>query len=132
MEEEQAGRPLSESATRFDWLRVEWEIEDGLELRIPPHSIQPLVENAIRHGLIRRRENAAVRIKIAKQEDGVEISVIDNGIGMENEKADVLLKSIAGQGIALRNIDLRLNRLYGAGLNIVSEPGAGTTVSFKI
>ncbi|OUS76158.1 hypothetical protein B1748_12890 [Paenibacillus sp. MY03] len=118
--------------TRFDWLRVEWEIEDGLELRIPPYSIQPLVENAIRHGLIRRRENATVRIKIAKQEDGVVISVIDNGIGMEKEKADVLLKSGAGQGIALRNIDLRLNRLYGAGLNIVSEPGVGTTVSFKI
>ncbi|WP_176835542.1 MULTISPECIES: ATP-binding protein [unclassified Paenibacillus] len=118
--------------TRFDWLQVQWEIDEGLEVRIPPYSIQPLVENAIRHGLKKVKQDAAIKIKIAKQEDGVEIAVSDNGIGMEEEKAAALLKSGPGQGIGLRNIDLRLNRLYGAGLNIKSAPGAGTTVSFVV
>lgn len=116
-----------------DRLHVEWEKDNELEmLQIPPYSIQPLVENAIRHGLMRRREGGTVRIKIAKREEGVEISVMDNGIGMEEEKAAALLRSGTDHSIALRNIDFRLKRLYGNGLNIVSAPGKGTTVSFVI
>jgi sensor histidine kinase YesM len=119
--------------TRFDWLHVEWETDNGLGLlQIPPYSIQPLVENAIRHGLMKHGQSVTVRIKLAKREDGAEISVIDNGIGMEEERVAMLLRSGESRGVALRNIDIRLNRLYGNGLNIVSAPGAGTKVSFVI
>jgi len=118
--------------TRFDWLQAEWEVDNGLNVQIPPYSIQPLVENAVRHGLMQRRQDATVRIKIARHEDGVVISVADNGVGIDEGRAAELLQSGTGTGIALRNIDLRLQRLYGSGLRIASMPGAGTTVSFVI
>lgn len=116
-----------------DLLHVEWEIDSDLEmLNIPPYSIQPLVENAIRHGLMKRRQIGSIRIKLAKHENGAKISVADNGVGMEEEKAAGLLKPGTSRGIALHNIDLRLKRLYGSGLTIASAPGKGTTVSFII
>lgn len=116
-----------------DWLQVEWEMDSDLEpMKIPPYSIQPLVENAIHHGLMSARQNGTIRIRLARQGDGLEISVADNGAGMKEEEVEALLKPGPGQGIALRNIDLRLNRLYGSGLKIASAPGAGTTVSFVI
>ncbi|XID95575.1 ATP-binding protein [Paenibacillaceae bacterium WGS1546] len=119
--------------TRYEnRLRVEWDIDEAAELpKIPPYSIQPLVENAIRHGVMKRNEAGTVRIKLAKRGDGTEISVMDDGVGMEEDIAARLLEKHSG-GIALRNVDLRLKRLYGTGLSIVSSPGAGTTVSFVI
>jgi two-component system sensor histidine kinase ChiS len=120
--------------TRFaDMLHVVWEVDEGLELlQIPPYSIQPLVENAVRHGLMKRIRGGTVRIKLSKCENGAQISVSDDGIGIEEEAAAALLGSGTGQGIALRNIDLRLQRLYASGLHIASSPGEGTTVSFII
>lgn len=123
-----------EQARYGDRLQVEWEINGNTEdLHIPPYSIQPLVENAIRHGLMKRAEGGIVRIRLSKLDVGAEISVIDNGIGMSDEVVAGLLEPAADRkGIALRNVDFRLKRLYGRGLNIASAPGAGTTVSFVI
>lgn len=120
--------------TRFsDWLHVEWELDGGLELlQIPPYSIQPLVENAIRHGLMTRSRAGTVRIMITKGEGVVEISVSDDGTGIAADKVAELLQPGTSGGIGLRNIDLRLKRQYGGGLRIASSPGAGTTVSFVI
>lgn len=120
--------------TRFeDRLQVEWEIDRNIELlRIPPYSIQPLVENAIRHGLMKRAEGGTVRITLRKQGDIAEISVFDDGVGMDEEIVSRLLEANAAGGIALRNVDLRLKRLYGVGLKIASTPGKGTTVSFVV
>ncbi|MCU6709976.1 ATP-binding protein [Paenibacillus sp. J5C_2022] len=120
--------------TRFDdRLQVDWEIDDGIEaLRLPPYAIQPLVENAIHHGLMERREGGKLRIKLTKRGDGAEITVSDNGVGMSKEVLAGLLKPASEDGVALRNVDLRLKRLYGSGLSITSAPGEGTTVSFII
>jgi sensor histidine kinase YesM len=117
---------------RFDWIRVEWEIDREWDVRIPPYSIQPLVENAIHHGFHVRKPDASVKIRIQRLADGIEIAVSDNGIGMTDEKVAGLLGSGEDASVALRNINLRLTRLYGSGLAIASEPGKGTTVSFII
>ncbi|MFD0958410.1 hybrid sensor histidine kinase/response regulator [Paenibacillus chungangensis] len=120
--------------TRFDdRLQVEWEVDDGLEaLRLPPYSIQPLVENAIHHGLMERREGGKLLIKLIQRSDGAEVIVSDDGVGMSEEVVAGLLKPAAEGGVALRNVDLRLKRLYDAGLSISSSPGTGTIVSFVI
>lgn len=120
--------------TRFeDRLQVEWEVDSGLEsLRLPPYSIQPLVENAIHHGLTRRWEGGKITIRLLKRGDGAEIFVIDDGVGMGEETAAGLLKPESSGGIALRNVDQRLKRLYGSGLTIDSARETGTTVSFVI
>lgn len=108
-----------------DRLRVHYELEEGLRFQLPPLTIQPLVENAVNHGIMKRLRGGDITIRIASRTDEYEITVQDNGVGM---KAD----SPAGNGVALRNIDKRLQQVYGKGLQIHSVPGHGTTVRFQI
>jgi sensor histidine kinase YesM len=101
-------------------------------LQIPPLSIQPLVENAIRHGLRKTGCRGTVFVSIKKMIDGVKITVSDDGVGMPlNEQEKLAAQRIDG-GVGLRNIDMRLRKLYGTGLMIQSEPGKGTDVMFII
>src|SRR5699024_2986260 len=112
----------------------EWEIEEGLDFQIPPLSIQPLVENAVEHGVLKRMEGGKICIRITRHLNHYQIAVIDNGIGMGRERAEQLLKehpSVAS-GVGVANTHHRLKRLYGKGLTIESKIGQGTTVRFEI
>lgn len=116
-------------------LNVRWEIDPDLrELMLPPLSIQPLVENAVRHGLLGRDEGGDVTIRVKAMEGQAEISVTDNGVGMEEETMRRILekRAEATSGIGLFNTDRRLKQLYGQGLNIKSASNQGTTVSFVV
>ncbi|WP_217595839.1 ATP-binding protein [Cohnella sp. GbtcB17] len=117
-----------------DRLRVVWETEPGLEPYVPPLSIQPLVENAVKHGVLRQSEGGTVRIRILRADGLVRIEVGDDGVGMTAEQARQALSQPASgrHGVGLYNTNRRLKRLYGAGLHIVSQPGQGTTVSFEV
>lgn len=117
-----------------DRLRVVWETEPGLEPYVPPLSIQPLVENAVKHGVLRQSEGGTVHIRILRADDRVRIEVGDDGVGMSAEQARQALSQPASgrRGVGLYNTNRRLKRLYGAGLHIVSQPGQGTTVSFEV
>lgn len=117
-----------------DRLSVVWEVEPDICLLLPPLSIQPLVENAVRHGLLSRLKGGTVHIRIARQEYCTLIEVHDNGKGMEPEKVTQLLNpTMKGKrGIGVTNTNRRLKQLYGQGLSIVSKPDEGTTVSFVI
>lgn len=117
-----------------DRLQVQWEIEELDDLRIPPLSIQTLVENAVRHGILQQLKGGNIHIRARRVVNRVEIAVIDDGIGMDAEKVAQILTSQPDKkrGVGLLNTDQRLKQLYGEGLNIVSVPGEGTTVSFKI
>lgn len=115
-------------------LTVEWDVEPDIGLFLPPLSIQPLVENAVKHGLLSRSEGGTVRIRIARQDGFALIEVKDNGKGMDEEKVTQLLSpTMKGKGgIGIANTNRRLLQLYGRGLSIVSSPNEGTTVSFAI
>lgn len=126
---------------RFDErINVVWEVDEKVSegLQIPPLSIQPLVENALRHGILQRSKGGTVCIRVAA--DGpscVNIIVQDDGAGMDEEKLGSLLtrqKSNDGRrrGVGMANTDYRLKRLYGEGLRMESAPGKGTTVSFRV
>lgn len=112
-------------------LQIEWELDDLPWLRIPPLSIQPLVENAVRHGVLSRSSGGTVRIHLKGYDDYTEIAIIDNGVGMEEEKVRSVLEQNRG-GIGLRNTDRRLKQLYGKGLCIESTVKQGTVVRFSI
>lgn len=119
-------------------LRVEWKFDEGDEqlmtLQVPPYSIQPLVENAVRHGIMKRKEGGTVQIKLEKFDGGVRIAVEDDGVGIEPHVIQRLRQGYeeAGHaGIGLRNVDLRLRRIYGEGLKIESSDSY-TSVSFVI
>lgn len=103
-------------------------------LKIPPLSIQPLVENAVRHGITSRSSGGKIFIQITEYEDRSEATITDNGVGMDEKTVQGLLCTRSGnrQGVGLLNIDRRLKQIYGNGLLIQSYPEQGTTVSFVV
>lgn len=117
-----------------DRLEIEWEVDERLQLKLPPLSIQPLVENAVKHGILARSQGGKLLIRITDRPGYAEVEVVDNGVGMDNAVRERLLVPEEGEraGIGLRNTDRRLKQLYGKGLHIISEPGLGTTVRFTV
>ena len=106
-----------------DRLRVEWnvaaEVRDAM---VPTLFMQPLVENALRHGISRSPDGGTVAITATHDADTLEITVWNNG--------PPLLMAIKGhRGLGLRNTAERLERLYGAGgtLRIMNDPRGGVT-----
>ncbi|WP_246627574.1 hybrid sensor histidine kinase/response regulator [Paenibacillus solanacearum] len=123
-----------EKARFEDRLTVVWDVEPGIHLRLPPLSIQPLIENAVKHGLLSQNKGGTVHIRIAGEKGFTRIEVKDNGKGIEPDKiAQLLTPTFRGKrGIGLANTNRRLIQLYGQGLSIVSKPNDGTVVSFVI
>ncbi|KMY52410.1 sensor histidine kinase [Peribacillus loiseleuriae] len=129
--------------------RLLWNIsapEEYLNVKIPKLMIQPLVENAILHGIEKKRKQGYVLIKIEKVDNSsnLEITVEDNGLGIESETLKNInqeienngVSSFKGMGMALTNVNKRL-RLYYDGCNLtelhlISEHGKGTKVAFEI
>lgn len=117
-----------------DRLQVEWEIDRNIHLLLPPLTIQPLVENAVRHGVLSRSKGGTVYIQIRELDYSLKVTIKDNGAGMDEHKVRELLKTGTNDkiGIGLLNTDRRLKQLYGKGLLISSKPGEGTSISFEI
>jgi len=117
-----------------DKLAVVQEVEQGVRAFLPPLSIQPLVENAVRHGLLSREIGGTIRLRVVRVDHGVLIEVKDNGVGMPPIMIEKLLKPSMQEkgGIGVVNTNRRLIQLYGSGLRIESKLGEGTTVSFVI
>src|SRR5699024_1734238 len=101
---------------------------------VPPLSVQTLVENAVNHGVLKRAAGGTVTIRIVEENDHLQVSVTDNGVGISVSKMDVLLtpKQDNTEGIGLFNTEQRLRNLYGKGLVIESVVDEGTCVSFTI
>ncbi|MCM3786302.1 sensor histidine kinase [Neobacillus mesonae] len=125
-----------------DRLDFELRLDKGAEkIYIPPLIIQPLVENAIVHGLENQEEGVKVEVEIQElDEELLRICVKDNGAGITEERLAEVLASIAGPDeveksrIGLRNVHQRLTLSYGEkhGLNIQSEHGKGTEIYFTV
>ena len=111
---------------RFPSIRVEYGIGDG-EFQLPPLTLQPLVENAIRHG-VRIREEGIVRITTARQAGWHEIVIRDNGTGFDVQKLEKMDESHIG----IRNVRERIESMCGGTLTIESAADAGTTVTIRI
>ncbi|MBB3907791.1 hybrid sensor histidine kinase/response regulator [Anoxybacteroides rupiense] len=116
-----------------DRLTIDWDIDQHLHVLIPPLIIQPLVENAIRHGILQRIHGGTVQIRIIDQGKHVEVTIADNGVGMtEEEIRKILHTTCQTKGIGIYNTNWRLKQLFGEELHIKSTPGEGTTIFFKI
>ncbi|WP_239327622.1 ATP-binding protein [Paenibacillus sp. ACRRX] len=120
---------------RFDErLHIVWEVNSDMALQLPPLTIQPLVENAVKHGILSRFKGGTVHIQITDVGNHVTFTIKDDGIGMDEAIITNVLDSdrTNKKGIGLYNTDRRLKQLYGQGLSIQSEPDVGTTLSFVI
>ena len=111
---------------RFDNIRVEYDIGDD-DFSVPPLIVQPMVENAIRHG-VRIREEGIVRIATRRAPDCHEIVIEDNGIGFDPETAE----TAGGQHIGIRNVRERVESMCGGTLRVDSAIGTGTRVTICI
>ncbi len=110
-----------------DRLKIEYDIQ-VVDFTIPPLTLQPIVENAIKHGVNQRPEGGTVTIKTIETNSYVIISVEDNGVGFDiNEK-----KNDGRSHVGVANIRKRLEEIMGAFIEIKSEVGVGTTVTIKI
>lgn len=113
---------------------MEYHIDDHLrKMEIPKLTIQPLVENAIYHGIVPKGQTGRISISAMEMDSGlVTICVEDDGVGMDPEKRLKLKQSF--NGISFENINKRLKLTYGedAGLVIESVKGKGTKVTFTI
>lgn len=122
---------LIEKARFGDQLNVEVSIDAEANIMIPTLSIQPLVENAINHGIRKRQGAGLVRISAVRHGPDYLISVEDDGIGIDPEHIQRLLEGQT-RGIGLWNIHTRLIKYYGHGLEISSKPGQGTVIHFTV
>jgi two-component system, LytTR family, sensor histidine kinase LytS len=128
-----------EEARFKDKLKVVYDIEeDALVEAIPPLTLQPIVENAIKHGMKDTEKNGMVKISIRKHSLATNVKVEDNGIGMNEERTKQICKSPisseTGSGLALYNVNRRLTIMYGdtSGLQIKSELNKGTEIGFSV
>lgn len=128
-----------EEARFINKLRVHYDVEEEtLDQQIPPLTLQPIVENAIKHGMKNKERNFILTIDIQKQGEFVQVRIVDNGIGMSKERADQLSKtpihSEIGNGLALYNVNRRLTMMFGehAALQIKSEENEGTDIRFSV
>ena len=105
-------------------IQLQKEIDIPLDAQIPVLILQPLVENAVRHGISKRPEGGTVTVRMTQKGKTVDIEIEDNGVGISSEKLKTLLsESNTAQGVGLINIHSRLFKLYGSGLSISSEMG---------
>jgi two-component system LytT family sensor kinase len=123
-----------EEARFGDGLQIRVEVApEVLPVVVPALSLQPLVENAIRHGIEPRGGRGQVTILGADLEADVELRVTDSGPGMPAERVREVLDGDGG-GIGLANVNGRLKATFGAayGLELESSPERGTTVTMTV
>ncbi|KMY32297.1 ethylene receptor [Lysinibacillus xylanilyticus] len=115
-------------------INVTWDLEVSTNVLIPSLIIQPLIENALKHGILPRENGGNIHIRIVDYDTYIEITVSDDGIGMDNATMERLLvrRSETTTGIGLLNTDLRLKQHYGKGLQIKSDLNQGTVISFVV
>lgn len=111
--------------------------EDVLELASLKLMLQPLVENAIYHGMEFMDGDGEILVRAWRREDDLYMSVSDNGLGMTQEQVEHLFQAAdhtssgRGSGIGVKNVNERIKLYFGTGygLDIQSEPDEGTTVT---
>lgn len=127
---------LLQKARFADRIQVSLSIApEVLGMEVPFLAVQPLVENAMRHGLKDTDEVGYVHLSVRDEGTHAVISVEDGGVGADPEyMAQVLRGEAEGSHIGLRNVDLRLRQAYGGdhGLTIDTAPDAGMRVWLRI
>ena len=125
-----------ERARFEDKLEVIYNIDESLDCLLPPLTLQPLVENAIKHGILTKKEGGKVVIDGEAHEGNVFISIYDNGIGIDENRIENLtdekIKHV--ESIGLYNVNRRLIGKFGKDykLDIQSKKGEWTKVTVKI
>ena len=111
---------------RFKNVRVEYDIKDE-SFCVPALTVQPLVENAIKHG-VRIRKEGVVTVRTKKTDNGHEVVISDNGCGFDTTQQLGTDKTHIG----IRNVEERVRIMCGGSVSIESRLDEGTTVTIRI
>jgi len=119
---------LSLEKARFnERLQIHVEVDPILlDRKVPPMIIQPIVENAVKHGIAPRVEGGNISILIQSSGEKIKVCICDNGMG------NAEIGNIIGMGTGLSNTDLRLKKMFGNGLEITPTMPHGLTVKFTL
>jgi two-component system, LytTR family, sensor histidine kinase LytS len=128
-----------EEARFVDKLSIEYEIdESALDRMVPTLTLQPIVENAIKHGIKDKEANCLIKLSIKHVPSAIEVKVEDNGQGIEKNRLKYILNTIVdsknGTGFGMYNVNRRLLLMLGdeSTLHINSILHKGTSVSFRL
>ena len=104
--------------TRFqDRLRVRFDVSPTImDAAIPPLLLQPLVENAIRHGISPLTAGGCITLRAQKHESWLNLEILDNGVGLPSSREE-----FRQEGIGLKNTKARLSQLYGQRFDFACE-----------
>ena len=111
---------------RFPDMEIEFDLRSG-EFFLPALSVQPLVENAIKHGLMKLESGGRVIVATYETETDYWVSVTDDGVGFDTEK-----QIDPDKHIGIHNIRKRLESMCGGSLHMESVPGKGTVARVQI
>jgi len=123
-----------EQARYGDKLKVIYDVDKDIDIKVPNLIIQPLVENSIKHGILNGDENGVVKIDIKKykEDDFVKVTIADDGVGIDSEIISAVYdERMKCNKIGLANVHNRLKLLYGKGLKI-ERLKQGTKISFVV
>jgi len=114
-------------------ISVEYDIDTDCDVLIPGLIIQPIVENAVKHGLSPKIDGGKIILSIKRNENdnNIIIRVIDNGVGIEKSKLDKIAQN-QQMGIGISNTNERLMQYYNMQMNVESKLGFGTVFTITI
>jgi len=117
-----------------DGLKVNYELEDTENLMLPPLLLQPLIENAIKHGIRKQRAGGTVTIRVKHLEEHYCIEVENDGEGMTAQEIERALSpdGKSSGGVGLENIRRRLRMFYQTDLTLESRVGSWTRVTILL
>lgn len=99
---------------------------EEMNFKIPPLTVQPLVENAIKHGLLEDDSSGTVMLRTQREENVVVITISDDGVGFIPRELE------SKECVGIRNVRYRLENMAGGSIDFDSTPGVGTKVTIKI
>ena len=122
---------------RHNDIRVSINIAPMPDIMLPPFTLQPLVENAIKHGLNLNQGGGSIAISCEEKKDKYVLSIRDDGAGMTGKQLKSVRESLTSRGemqigIGLSNVNERFYKVYHTPIRIESEPGKGTCVQLII
>ena len=107
-------------------LKVQYDIQVST-FEIPCLSIQPIVENAVKHGVLQKMDGGTVSLKTYEDDEFYYVEIEDNGVGFDINKIDFG----ANEHIGLKNIKYRIEKMGNGVMSIISEVDRGTKVVVK-
>jgi sensor histidine kinase YesM len=113
-------------------LRVRVKADGAADCLLPPLTLQPLVENAVRHGIMKKEDGGTVTVSARTDTEYTTLTVEDDGVGMPDwAQASVTSDDEGRGGVGLRNIHQRMMKLFGTGVEMETGAG-GTKITIRI